>query len=113
MYQEVDERGVRKRDNELIDGPSASALEDVDANEVAADRANPAGHRAKSARPVGQPDPHHHVVHASQGRERVCRAGYRKSNVRLPLGGAAPGGARSTAQVGRDRPPLGCGRLGV
>ena len=45
--------------DELVDGPAAASLEDVDADDVAPHRADPARHRAQRTRTVGQPDAQH------------------------------------------------------
>ena len=50
-------------DGQLVDRPTGAALEDVDADDVAADRADPARHGTEGTRPVGQPQPHHEGAH--------------------------------------------------
>ena len=51
--------------HELVDGPPAALLEDLDADDVAVHRADPAGHLAERARPIGQPDAHDEAVHGA------------------------------------------------
>jgi hypothetical protein len=49
---------ARQFHNELVDGATSAAFENVDANQVAADRTDPAGDGAEGAGTIGHPDPH-------------------------------------------------------
>ncbi len=55
--QQVEQVRLRERDDQLVDGPPAAALEDLDAHDVAPDGADAAGDLAQRTRPVGEPDP--------------------------------------------------------
>ena len=58
LGQQVDRRRLGQRHDELVDDPTAAALEDVDRRDVAVDGADAAGHLAERTRPIRQPDPH-------------------------------------------------------
>ncbi len=57
--QQTDEVCVRELDDELVDGAARAPFEDVDTDDVTADRAHPTRHPAERTRPVGQPQSHH------------------------------------------------------
>ncbi len=63
---------VGQLDHQLVDGPAGAALEDVDADDVAADGADPAGHLAERSGTVGHPHSedvgHRHGDHGREGR---------------------------------------------
>jgi hypothetical protein len=54
VTQQVDEILAGQSDAQLVDDDTVLALEDVDGDHVAADRADPAGHGAEGAGSVGQ-----------------------------------------------------------
>ena len=54
--QQWDERLVGELNDQLVDGPTGASLENVDADEVAADGADPAGNRTERARAIRKPD---------------------------------------------------------
>ena len=58
LHEQRDEVRRRQRHHELVDRHAGAPLEDVDADEVAAHGADPAGDGAERARTVGDPDPH-------------------------------------------------------
>ena len=49
---------VREFDHQLVDRLARAPFEDVDPDQVAAHRPDPAGNSTERPRPVGQPDPH-------------------------------------------------------
>ena len=61
-HEQVDQLDVGQGDDQLVDGPAAAPLEDLDADHVAAHRADAAGHLAQRARTIGQPDAHDDTV---------------------------------------------------
>src|SRR5207248_772138 len=65
LDQEIEQRLRGQLDHQLVDGPPRPSLEDVDADDVAADRSDAAGNAAESARPVGQPEADDIHVHES------------------------------------------------
>jgi hypothetical protein len=62
-HQQVDERPVRQLDHQLVHRLAAVPLEDVDADDVAPDGADPAGDLPEGAGPVGQPHADHEGLH--------------------------------------------------
>ncbi|TLZ31477.1 MAG: hypothetical protein E6K32_19980 [Gammaproteobacteria bacterium] len=57
LHEQGDQLGRRQLDQQLVDRKPAPALEDLDADDVAPDGADAAGHRAQGAGAVGHPDP--------------------------------------------------------
>ncbi len=57
VLQQLDQVVPADLDDELVDRAALVALEDVDGDDVTADRPDPAGHQAEGTRPVGQRDP--------------------------------------------------------
>ncbi len=51
------ERLVRQVDDQLVDGPAAAPLQNVDAHQVAPDRPDAAGYRTQGARADPAPTP--------------------------------------------------------
>ena len=58
LGQQLERHRLGQRHDELVDDPTAAALEDVDRRDVTVDGADAAGDLAERTRPVGQPDPH-------------------------------------------------------
>ena len=63
VTQQVDEIVAGQADAQLVDDDTVLALEDVDGDDVTADRADPAGHRPECTRPIGQLHPDQVVGH--------------------------------------------------
>jgi hypothetical protein len=61
--QQLEVLAVGQLDHQLVHRLATVALEDVDADHVAADGADPAGDLAESTRPVGQPHADHERFH--------------------------------------------------
>ena len=66
-----DQLVARQVDRQLVDDAAVAALQDVDTDDVASDRADTARHRAERSRAVGQPDPHDEARHAPHIRQRL------------------------------------------
>ncbi len=66
-HEQLDEPAVGQLDDQLVDRSSAASLEDLDADDVAPDRADAAGDRAERAGTVRQPDPDHVRLHGAGG----------------------------------------------
>ena len=64
--QQVDEVGVGQPDDQLVDDPPATRFEDLDAEHVAAHRADPARDLAERTGTVGQPDAQDDGVHHAE-----------------------------------------------
>ena len=62
--EQVDERRVGQVDDQLVDRPAGAPLEDVDADDLAAHRADPAGHLPERTGAVGQPEADDEGLHA-------------------------------------------------
>ena len=69
VEQQLDQVRAGQLDDQLVDGPAGAPLEDVDADDVAAHGADPAGHLAQRAGTVGQPHTEH--VGRGHGRQRT------------------------------------------
>ena len=85
--QEIDEAGVGEPDDQLVDDPSATRFEDLDAEHVAAHRTDPARDLTQRAGTVGQPDAQDDGVHHAEATGALCRE-------REPLARSAPPSAR-------------------
>ena len=72
-HERVDQPGVGQRDDQLVDGPPAALLQDLDPDDVAVHGADPARHLAERARPVGEPDPQDEPVHGGDGTDVPVR----------------------------------------
>ena len=70
-HQEIDQRRVRQLDHQLIDRLAFAGLQDLDADHVALDRADPAGHGAQRTRTIRQPDAQHVALHGHDPRGPV------------------------------------------
>ena len=57
-HEQLDQPVLGQPHHELVDGPARAPLEDLDAHDVAPHRADPAGHLAQRAGPVGKPEAH-------------------------------------------------------
>ena len=68
-HEERDEIAVGKHDRELVDRDVLAAFEHVDADDVAADRADAGRDQTERTRSVGKPDPHDEL--ADVGLERI------------------------------------------
>ena len=64
-HEGVDQPGVGQRDDQLVDGPPAALLQDLDPGYVAVHGADPARHLTERARPVREPDPQDEPVHGA------------------------------------------------
>ncbi|MFT3854903.1 MAG: hypothetical protein QM733_19520 [Ilumatobacteraceae bacterium] len=72
MNEQVDEVRRRQADGQLVDRAAATALEDVDTDDVAVERADPAGHLPERTRTVRQPHPHDVGLHDGEATQQVC-----------------------------------------
>ena len=68
--EQVERGAVGQLDHEVVDRAAAAALEDLDADDLAPHRADPAGDGTERTRPVGQPHAHRVGLH---GREPYGR----------------------------------------
>ena len=71
VHQQLDEGVVGQFDDQLVDRLAPVALEDVDADDVAAHRADTAGHLAECPGTVGEPHADHEGFHGGHGTEAV------------------------------------------
>ncbi len=93
LQQEVQELRIGDVDDEFVDRSARATLDDVDADDVAADGTDPACDGAEGARSVGQPDTEHEGGH---GRtlvgprvgtvSRACRTRGHRTRVPRPAG---------------------------
>ena len=63
--EQVDQVVRRQRHHEVVHGPPATALEDLDPDHVRVHRADAAGHLSQRARTVGQPEAQHVAGHGA------------------------------------------------
>jgi hypothetical protein len=66
--EERHQAGVGQLDHQLVDGPVRTPLEDVDADDVAPHRADPAGDLPERAGAVRYPDADDERLHGRKGR---------------------------------------------
>jgi hypothetical protein len=69
-YEERDDVVAGQHDRELVDRDTLTALEDIDTDDVAADRTDAGSHQSERAGTVGEPYPHEEVRHESRLRRR-------------------------------------------
>ena len=68
---QIDQRTVGQRDDELVDHAASADLEDLDREDVAPHRTDPARHLPECSGAVGQPDADDDGVHGIEARHRV------------------------------------------
>ena len=64
LHEQVLERPVRQVHHQLVDGPTGASLEDLDADDLAAHRPDPAGHLPERTGAIGQPQADDEGLHA-------------------------------------------------
>ncbi len=62
---------VGELDDQLVDGPARTPLEDVDSDDVAPYRSDPAGHRSQRSGAIGEPNPYDEGFHGADRRDGV------------------------------------------
>ena len=100
--EQIDETGLGKGDDQLVDRAARSPLEDLDAHDVAAHGTDAARDLAERTGAIGQPDPHRVVLHhrapygisvnglflGRRNGRRVRRPGARSTDCRAQRAGA-------------------------
>ncbi len=71
LDEEVDERRVGQVDHQLVDRPTGASLEDLDADDLAPHRSDPAGDLPERTWAVGQPEADDEGVHAEEPTDGV------------------------------------------
>jgi hypothetical protein len=69
-HEQIDQRGIGQLHHQLVDGLPRTGLEDLDADDVALHRTDPAGHRTEGTGPIGQPDAQDVALHGADPRRR-------------------------------------------
>ena len=73
--QEVHQARVGQPDHQLVDDSPATRFEDLDAEHVAAHRADPAGDLTERTGTIGQPDAQDDGVHHAEPTRQVVSGG--------------------------------------
>ena len=71
LHEEGHQVVVGQVDGQFVDRPTTATFQDVDADDVAAHRPDPARHLTEGTRSVGQPHPHDPRRHAEHRTEEV------------------------------------------
>src|SRR5207248_4769076 len=99
--------GVRKVHEHLVDGAAATALQDLDTDQVSPDGADTAGDRAQRSGAVRYPNPHQVGRHAGEPTQPTLLS--RFGTEKLTLGAARVTrrlrSVRGVASTGRGSPP--------
>ncbi len=88
--QERDELAVGQQHRELVDGDVLAPFEHVDADDVAADRADSGRNETERTRSVGKPDAHHETGHDGQVTARSGAVSFLQHGVHKPFSYTRP-----------------------